>query len=209
MPALSYRYLAASTRESWAQWLPADDKQQGHKPGQSPDASGKPPQRVDGHQHAPPRAGAARAPAQASSRTDQRLSAPAVHALRQDQPSAHWHAGSASAVRRDGRAPHCHFTLAAAGPDWLGFPASTGQRMPRSSLALIRRSAGGCCFSLDPGAGLTAAPSQPPRGNCPTTPHPRLTSIFHLGSPLCPQVYYLKSRTAKHCLLADHLSGLG
>ena len=35
-----------------------------------------------------------------------------------------------------------------------------------------------------------------------TTPTPRL---LHLGSPLRPQVV-IKSRIAKHCLLADHLS---
>ena len=116
-----------------------------------------------------------------------------MHALRQEQPSELWHAGSASAVRRDGRAPRYRSPwrpLSRIGP---GFPAGTGQRMPRSSLAAApgtyKEERWGCCFSLDPGARLTAAPSQPPRGNCPTTPHPRLTSIFHLGSPLCPQVY--------------------
>ena len=45
------------------------------------------------------------APAQAPQPTDQRLSAPALHALRQDKPSLHQLAGLASAARCDGGAP--------------------------------------------------------------------------------------------------------
>ena len=41
--------------------------------------------------------------------------------------------------------------------------------MPRNNLAAApgtyKEERWGCCFSLDSGAGLTAAPSQPPRGN--------------------------------------------
>ena len=62
----------------------------------------------------------------------------------------------------------------------------------------------GCLSSLNSGAGPAAAPCYPPRGNCPTTPHPRWTSTS-LENSLRAQVV-IKSRTAKHCLQADHLS---
>ena len=45
----------------------------------------------------------------------------------------------------------------------------------------------GCLASLNPGAGLAAAPRSPPCGNLPTTPHPD-GRLLHLGSPLHPQV---------------------
>ena len=125
-------------------------------------------------------------------------------------------AGLVCAARRDDRALAQALTLAAAElvwlPDfchWKSGHARNGFRVPLrprtlSRLLFIRSSAGAAQVSLIPGARLTAAPRSPPCGICPTTPHPRLR-LLYLGSPLRPQVV-IKSRRAKHCLLADHLS---
>ena len=191
MPAISCRDRAVNsvgTRPSPCRHPTGSRASQGRAP--TPQASLL---NVVGRQHRPTASRRNHSPFTSLQPPAKCLSALAVHALRQEQPPTHQHAGSASAVRRDGQAQSCRTPWRPLSRIGSSFPALTGQRMLRSSLAAApgtyKGERWGCCFSLDPGARLTAAPSQPPRGICPTTPHPRLTSIFHLGSPLCPQVY--------------------
>ena len=64
---------------------------------------------------------------------------------------------------------------------WLGPSAS----VPGS----YKEQLWGCLASLNPGAGPVAAPRSP-RGNLPTTPHPRRTSSTLGLQPAMPQVIY-------------------
>ena len=94
-------------------------------------------------------------------------------------------AGLACAARHDARALAEALTLAAVEPDWLsgisqGKPGACAQTVPGASQTLTAGAPGaykeercGCLTSLNSGAGLAAGPRYPPRGICPTTPHPR------------------------------------
>ena len=126
-------------------------------------------------------------------------------------------AGLVCAARRDARAVAQALTLAAVELDWLpdsrhSKPGACAERVPGASQTqnavapvAYKEQRWGCLTSLDSGARLSAAPRLPPHGFCPNAPHPRLR-LLHLGSSLRPQVVISKSRIAKHCLLADHLS---
>ena len=164
------------------------------------------PQRMDAHRTAPLRADASRHSI-AAMVTPERPCTPGAQA---SQPSTLQPAGLASAARHDAGAPALALTLAAVEPDWLPVPprikpGACPEAVPGASQTRIvgvpgtyKEERWGCCISFDSGAGLSAAPSQAPRGNCPTTPHPRRTSTS-LGQPsTLPSCYKLQDSQALH-----------
>ena len=130
MPAFSCRYLAVTMREldvvlAGFQWVAGPHQGRASTPQASL-------LNVIGRQHRPT---VQPQPCTSLQPPAKRLSALAVHALRQDQPPRHWHAGSASAARRDGQAQRCRTPWRPLSRIGSGFPAQTSQRMLRSSLA--------------------------------------------------------------------------